>query len=88
MRRRALEGIGNAEGALAVAPLGMAAEEGRSRGPASRPWRARTEGSFKCGVMSENGLDSDSEFRGVGTSCLGWAFSLQNCVRVPKRDET
>lgn len=47
-----LEGLGNV-GALAAAPLGMAVEKGGSRGPASGK-------SFKCGVISERELRSDS----------------------------
>lgn len=50
---RAGEGLVNVEGVVATASLGMAAEEARSRGTVSGPWRARTKGRFKCGVIRD-----------------------------------
>lgn len=44
MRRPALEELGNGEGAVGAASLGMAAEEDQSRGPAAGPWRSWTQG--------------------------------------------
>ena len=39
---------------------------------------------FKCGVISEEELSSDTTFGGVGTCRLGWVFSLQNCTKFLK----
>ena len=44
--------------------------------PAARA-RSNRGQRFKCGVISEEELSSDTTFGGVGTCRLGWVFSLQ-----------
>ena len=50
--------------------------------------RARSDRGqrFKCGVISEEELSSNTTFGGVGTSRLAWVFSLQNCTEFLKAD--